>query len=116
MYHILIAEDDLASQEMYEQVLSAENYMISTVETGAEALAHLANSPVDLLILDLHLPEVSGVEVIQQMNVMGLDTLIVLVSADVLVEVLYQTQQADFSLTKPFRASQLLTAVRTFLH
>ncbi len=62
---ILIVEDDLFIRELYERQLSLEGYEISTAEDGEIGLNRLAESIPDLLLLDIMLPKVSGLDLLR---------------------------------------------------
>jgi|SRR5690606_11745322 len=65
---ILIVEDDLFIRELYERQLSLEGYDVSTAEDGELGLAALSQSVPDLLLLDIMLPKVSGLDVLRTMK------------------------------------------------
>jgi two-component system KDP operon response regulator KdpE len=61
---LLIVEDDLQLKRALTVNLEAREYRVSAVTSGAEALAILANDPPEVLILDLGLPDIDGVDLI----------------------------------------------------
>lgn len=60
---ILIVEDDAVSRVFMELILKSMGYKVVSVEDGRSALDHLEAFPTDLIVLDLHLPEMDGFEV-----------------------------------------------------
>jgi CheY-like chemotaxis protein len=60
MKRILIAEDDPASSVLLRELLTRWGYEVAVVANGQEALARLAEGPVDLLLLDLQMPVLDG--------------------------------------------------------
>lgn len=63
MAHILIADDDEASCQLFAEVLEREGYQVDQVQTGDEALARLREKAHDLLLVDVRMPGMSGLEV-----------------------------------------------------
>ena len=63
MAHILIADDDEASCELFAEVLERERYRVDQVQTGEEALARLREKVHDLLLVDVRMPGMTGLEV-----------------------------------------------------
>jgi signal transduction histidine kinase/DNA-binding response OmpR family regulator len=65
---ILIVEDDAALRAMFRRVLEGAGWMVAEAETGRAALAQVAASSPDLILLDLLLPELDGLEVINELQ------------------------------------------------
>ncbi|HEY5038992.1 MAG TPA: response regulator [bacterium] len=63
-FTILIAEDDPSEQKIYQKALSLEGYKLIQVESGSGMLAELKDTPVDLLITDLKMGPISGLDAI----------------------------------------------------
>jgi DNA-binding NtrC family response regulator len=64
---ILLVEDEEAQRLFYEQELSEEGYLILWAKNGKEALKRLEESHVDLVVLDILMPEMDGIEVLGKM-------------------------------------------------
>ena len=62
MFHILVADDDNHTRILLRAVLESENYTVSTAETGEQALELLDREHIDLVILDVMMPEMDGYE------------------------------------------------------
>lgn len=65
---VLIVEDDPLSQDMLARRLSGRGFRAATASTGNEALRCLASEPFDLVLLDLMLPDINGMEVLRQLK------------------------------------------------
>ena len=65
---ILLVENDLVALTMYSDRLAREGFHVSTAEDGETALRHLETASVDLVVLDLMLPRLSGAEVFKKMR------------------------------------------------
>ena len=61
---ILVVEDDIASRRMVEDLFVSEGFDVTAAVNGAEALRHMRHHAPDLIVLDLILPWVNGVEVL----------------------------------------------------
>jgi PAS domain S-box-containing protein len=64
--HILVVEDDASTREVIAELLTAYGYAVSTASDGAQALASVAQSLPELVILDLMLPKMSGLELLAE--------------------------------------------------
>jgi two-component system response regulator ResD len=104
----LIIENDLRSAQMLAMILHTAQYQYEVIEQGDLALERLAAISPTLVILDLHIPMVSGEVILQQIraNVRLAQTKVIIVSADMLLAEKLR-HQADFVLTKPFSPKQL---------
>ncbi|RPI33002.1 MAG: response regulator [Chloroflexota bacterium] len=66
--HILVIDDEPQMQRALRTILNAHNYLVSTAATGEEGLALAAAEKPDVIILDLGLPDMDGVEVAAQLR------------------------------------------------
>ena len=66
--HILIVEDDGDLLEVLKFVLEDEGYRVSTAEGGADALSLAASEEVNLVLLDIEMPGISGIEVARRLR------------------------------------------------
>ncbi len=89
-------------------------FEVQTAETGEEALERIAEAVPDLLLLDLKLPGISGLDVLRQMNERGHHTLTVMITAYATLETAIDaTKQGAYDfLPKPFTPDELRVAVR----
>lgn len=75
MNHILIAEDDQRIVEFLERGLAANGYRTTIATDGRAALDAAMGDDIDLIVLDLGLPEVDGLSVLRQLRGQGVRTL-----------------------------------------
>jgi CheY-like chemotaxis protein len=103
-------EEDLAS--IFSRVLDMGNFRCQSVRDGSLALEQLTLTLPDLVVLDLHLPHVSGVEILRRIraNERLTHTRVVVVTAD-LVKAETLAHLADAILVKPISINQLLETV-----
>jgi len=112
--HILIAEDDLALTEGLTHALRRSGYAVDSVQNGALAEAALSCNRFDLLILDLGLPRLDGLEVLRRVRAQGIRLPILILTArdSVADRVRGLDLGADDYLAKPFSISELEARVR----
>jgi DNA-binding response OmpR family regulator len=114
---ILLAEDDLAISDPLARALRREGYAVEVTAAGNAALGGLAAGGFDLLVLDLGLPDVDGLEVCRRLRVEGnrVPVLVLTARADEVDTVVGLDAGADDYVTKPFRLAELLARVRALL-
>jgi two-component system KDP operon response regulator KdpE len=66
--HVLVVDDDIGIQRALQRSLSAYGYEVSAVSTGEEALEEISRERPDLVLLDLGLPGMSGLEVCEKIR------------------------------------------------
>ncbi len=112
---VLVADDDPDFASNIKDVLEKHGYRVSRARTGKQALDTALAGGIDILILDLQLPVISGLEVYMQLQQRGraLPTIVVTGYDDAHVEALdsLRSLSATGILTKPFDSGQLLTAL-----
>ena len=117
MTDVLLAEDDTAIAEPLARALGREGYGCQVVTDGAQALEHAQASRYELLILDLGLPEIDGLEVCRRIRATrpGLAVLMLTARTDEVDFVVGLDAGADDYVGKPFRLAELLARVRALL-
>lgn len=115
--HILIVEDEPELSEKLRSVLESENYTVETSFNGEDALDKIWNENHDLILLDIMLPQLNGLEVLRSVREAGLTTPILMLTAkgDIEDKVQGLNAGADDYLAKPFSLSELLARVRALL-
>ena len=115
-HSLLIVEDDLQLKRALTVNLEARNYQVNTAGTGEEALQSLAATEPDVLILDLGLPDIDGVDLIVQIRQTSRIPIIVLSARDREIEKVSALDAgADDYVTKPFGIDELLARLRVIL-
>ena len=117
MARILIAEDEARIASFLEKGLRANGYTTVTVDDGRTAAALARDDDFDLLVLDLGLPQMDGMEVLRHLRQRGnkMPVIILTARAEVGSTVDGFESGADDYVTKPFRFEELLARVRARL-
>lgn len=116
-YHILIAEDQADIRDLIVLNLRNAGYQVTAVADGLAALASQTGQAFDVLILDLMMPGLDGLEVCKALRARGRSTPILMLTAKSteLDRVLGLELGADDYLTKPFSLAELLARVKALL-
>lgn len=114
---ILLAEDDISLGEGIQTALKRAAFTVDWVKDGPGALAAISDGDIDLVVLDLGLPRVDGIEVIRQVRAAGGSVPILVLSARERSSdrTLGLDVGADDYLGKPFDTAELLARVRAML-
>ena len=115
-YQILLVEDDAEISEMLKSCLKAENYEVICAFDGQEACAKFDAFPVHLVLLDLMIPKISGMDVMQHIRKSSVVPLIILSAKDTESDkTLGLGLGADDYITKPFSVAEVLARIRAAL-
>lgn len=114
---VLLAEDDRAIRHALERALTLEGYRVTAVADGVEALAQAHTSPPDVLVLDVMMPGIDGLQVCRVLRAEGDRTPILMLTA------LVETQDriagldagADDYVVKPFDVEEVFARLRALL-
>lgn len=113
---LLLIEDDATIIDFMEVVLSKENYQLKVAKTGMEALTFLQTESFDLLLLDLGLPDIDGIDLLKIVRKrMTIPIIILSARTNELEKVKALDHGADDYVTKPFGTHELLARIRTSL-
>ncbi|GAA2841721.1 response regulator transcription factor [Crossiella cryophila] len=114
---VLLAEDDPAIADPLSRALQREGYAVHVVADGVSALEAASNGEVDLLVLDLGLPRLDGLEVCRRLraNGRGIPVLMLTARADEVDFVVGLDAGADDYVAKPFRLAELMARIRALL-
>jgi DNA-binding response OmpR family regulator len=115
--HILVVEDDVSLAEFLGSELRAERYAVDLVHDGEAALSSLDERRYDLLILDLNMPKLDGIGLLQRAKPARPRLPMLVLTARSRVEDKVKALQsgADDCLTKPFSFAELLARVEALL-
>ncbi|URZ16620.1 response regulator transcription factor [Clostridium felsineum] len=111
---ILLAEDEKELSNALVAILKFNKYSVDAVYDGAEALEHAFSESYDALVLDIMMPKMSGIEVLEQLREKGICTPVLMLTAKAEIEdrILGLDKGADDYLGKPFAMGELLARLR----
>lgn len=113
---ILLIEDDRQMRRFLKVTLQSENYIMIEADTAAEGLACTATRNPDIILLDLGLPDMDGLEVIKKIREWSAVPIIVISAREQEGDKIKALDGgADDYLTKPFGAGELLARIRVAL-
>jgi two-component system response regulator ArlR len=114
--NILIVDDDYAILRGFKAILEKEGYFVETADCGESALERLQTKRFNLVLLDVKLPDINGIEVLQKIG-KDSDTIKIMITGFSTEEVGKKAAEygADDYLVKPVTAEELLEAVRESL-
>ena len=115
--HILVVDDDPRITDLLRRILAFEGYSVAIAATGSEALNRALERPPDLIILDIMLPGLNGLEVAQRLRAAGDTVPILMLTArdEVADRVQGLETGADDYLVKPFAPEELVARVKALL-
>ena len=108
-WHILAVEDDVHSRSLIEEILQDAGYRVSTAADGQEALEALQGSPADLVVSDLLMPRMGGMEVLRRVQDLPEPPSVILLTAHASLDSAVEATKlgAYGFLTKPIDADRL---------
>jgi len=113
---VLVVDDESPLREFVRRNLEVRGYRVSTASNGLEALAAFHHQPFDLVILDLMMPNLDGLETTRRIREKSLVPIVILTAlGEEQDKVRAFEQGADDYLTKPFGVEELLARVRAVL-
>jgi two-component system response regulator AtoC len=113
MSSILVIEDKEAMRKMVAQTLAEEGYSVDVAATGPEGIEKAKTKPFDLVITDMKMPDMDGLEVLSSLKEINTDTAVIVMTAYGTVETAVSAMKKgafDF-LTKPFDSDHMLLLV-----
>jgi DNA-binding NtrC family response regulator len=115
--NILVVDDEKNIRTTLQQVLAASGYKVETGVNGEDGLSRLAESHFDIVLLDMKLPGIDGIEVLRQMRHKAVDTPVVMITAYGTVESAVEAMKlgaVDY-IRKPFSPEQIRDIVKRVL-
>ncbi len=117
-YHILVVDDEISMRELLDIMLVREGYKVSCAENGNQALSLLKETHFDLILCDIKLGDITGLDVLQEAKKQNPDTIVIMISAYATTEnaVDAMNMGAYDYLPKPFESDELKQTIAKALH
>jgi two-component system response regulator PilR (NtrC family) len=115
--HILVVDDELSMRELLEILLTKEGYKISCAGDGKEAISILKEKKFDLLLCDIKLGDITGLEVLRAAKAKSQDTIVIMISAYATAETAVEAMNdgAYDYVPKPFDTNELKKTISNAL-
>ncbi|CAM3961157.1 response regulator transcription factor [Alicyclobacillus pomorum] len=117
MHRVLVVDDEPSIRQLVQYNLTQAGFDVVTGESGNQVLHLVRDKHPDILVLDLMLPGMSGMEVCQQLRREGITTPVIMLTArdDEIDRILGLEMGADDYITKPFSPRELIARIRAVL-
>ena len=114
MQKILVVDDESIIRDNLKRILTEESYTVVTVPTGEKALSVLEENDLDVMLLDLNLPDISGLEVLQKAKELDPELMVIIITGYASVESAVKALKlgAYDYIKKPFKADVIKLIVR----
>ncbi|MBW2664064.1 MAG: sigma-54-dependent Fis family transcriptional regulator, partial [Deltaproteobacteria bacterium] len=116
--HILIVDDELSMRELLELLLKREGYKVSCAESGRKAVSLLKKTRFDLLLCDIRLGDITGLDVLRAAKKQNQNTIVIMISAYATTETAVEAMNdgAYDYLPKPFNNNELKATIAKALN
>lgn len=116
-FSILVIEDDIPTLDFLKTSLLEEGYTVHTADTGIKGMEQVETHPIDLVLLDLHLPDMQGESICKRIKENFANTKVILLTAKGSIEEKVRGfgLGADDYITKPFAAEELVARIQARL-
>lgn len=117
--NVLVVEDEITTLKLINYTLQSHNFNVFLAENSSSAMCCLENNRIDIILLDLNLPDISGFEFIKKIKSNPkynfIPIIILTISSDKLDVVLSLEMGADDYITKPFHKRELIARINVSL-
>lgn len=115
--HIMVVDDEPAARLSLAELLSLEGYEVAAAASGEEAIEMLSEGPFDLAIIDLKMPGMDGLEVVETFQEQSPETVIIMLTAHGTLETAVQAMRkgAHDYLLKPANVNEIMVSVKAGL-
>jgi len=115
--HILVVDDELSMRELLEVLLAKEGYTVSCAKNGRDAISMIKKTVYDLLLCDIRLGDITGIDVLKALREENQDTVVIMISAYASTEAAVEAMNEgayDF-VPKPFDNEELKKTIKNAL-
>lgn len=115
--HILVVDDEEIARKNLTHILAKENYEVATASNGEEALKELGSSEFDVVITDLKMPGIDGMEILEKIKTKNPDTKVIMITGYATVPSAVEAMQkgAFNYISKPFKLDEVRTTMKNAL-
>jgi two-component system cell cycle response regulator CtrA len=108
--HVLLIEDNKAVADMITLVLEGKGFNLTAAECGEDGIDLARSYTYDIIVLDLHLPDISGIQVLKALRSAAIATPVLVLSGNMVIDAKVNALRigADDYLTKPFHKDELI--------
>lgn len=112
---VLLVEDEIQLAKSLKKILEHDKYTVDLVHNGSDVFSYITTYSYDIILLDIMLPGMNGIDILKQIRSVNLDVKIIMLTAKTLVENKIEALDlgADDYLTKPFSSAELLARMRS---
>ncbi|NNJ09305.1 response regulator [Chloroflexales bacterium ZM16-3] len=113
---VMIVEDDPATRRLYRFLLTSSGYTVFEAEDGMAALERLAEQPCDVIVTDMNMPRMGGIDLVRTLRQKNANVYVIMVTAFGTPDTEKLAYRAGVNeyLTKPFDFEELERRVETF--
>jgi len=117
MAHVVLVEDDALVRKLLEKRLVAAGWRVSALRDGRGLTDHLKQHPADLILIDLGLPHIDGLALVEDMRARGIDTPVMILTAYDLphLHATVRSTGANELVQKPYDQEELLKRMQRLL-
>jgi two-component system response regulator PilR (NtrC family) len=117
MDSILVVDDELSMREFLQIMLKKENYAVDTAASGEEALEEIERNPYDLILCDIMMPRINGMEVLRRTRELNPEAMVIMITAFASTETAVEAMKlgAYDYITKPFQVDEIKLIVKNAL-
>ena len=111
---MLVVEDEKRLNQIISEALTDEGYSVDSCFDGVEAVEYASNAQYDVIVMDIMMPRMNGIECVKKLRSMGNDTPILFLTAkDSIADKVEGLESgADYYLIKPFNYDELMAVIR----
>lgn len=113
---IFLLEDDYSLNEAIKEILELENHIVDNFYDGEIAFDNILNNNYDLYILDINVPNIDGLEVLEKIKSISLNLNVIIISANINIELIKEAYLlgCDDYLKKPFDLEELVLKINRY--
>ncbi len=114
---ILLADDDADQRRLLRDLLTPQGFLLDEAEDGVVAVEKLQNTDYDLLLLDVKMPNITGMDVLKSIRERDLSCRVIVITgvSDISLAIESIKHGADDYIAKPYRVDKLLDSINTVL-